>query len=55
MRCDVCGNHGETPIVVRPDDAKLRPEHQLPTRLNICSQACLDLYHDSIRLEAMKS
>lgn len=55
-RCDICGNYGEAPIVVRPNDAKLRPEQQLPDRMNICGQSCLAIYRDSIRLEAaMKS
>lgn len=55
-RCHVCKTRiGEAPIIVRPRDGYPRPTQQLPERLHLCSQTCLDLYHDSMRLAAMKS
>jgi predicted nucleic acid-binding Zn ribbon protein len=57
-KCDVCGNHGEPPYsdwwILRPHDGAVRTGQQLPERLDICSQECLNLHVDNLQRERVR-
>jgi hypothetical protein len=51
MRCDVCGAYGEAPYsgwsIIRPDG---RPRPNERERTDVCSEQCLHLHHDNLRV-----